>query len=116
MFSLQLDRMAVDCGIELKSHNVACISLWPGAVKTETIAEQLETSRTRTDKKSKVKRKPGGNLNKWLLCSVTEVLQSTFLRVRSLIIICATVVLQHFRVFLHRKCSRQTSRFYAVHS
>jgi dehydrogenase/reductase SDR family protein 1 len=29
--------MAVDCGIELKKHNVAMISLYPGAVKTELV-------------------------------------------------------------------------------
>ncbi len=32
-----VDRMAVDCGIELKKYNVACLSLYPGAVKTELI-------------------------------------------------------------------------------
>jgi len=31
------DRMAVDCGIELKRHNVAYVSLWPGPVKTELV-------------------------------------------------------------------------------
>ena len=31
------DRMAADCAIELKKHNVAMVSLWPGAVKTEYI-------------------------------------------------------------------------------
>ena len=30
-----LDRMAVDCGIELKKGNVACLSLMLGAVRTE---------------------------------------------------------------------------------
>ncbi|XP_055354847.1 dehydrogenase/reductase SDR family member 1-like [Paramacrobiotus metropolitanus] len=29
------DRMAADCALELKSHGVNFISLWPGAVKTE---------------------------------------------------------------------------------
>lgn len=29
------DRMAVDCGLELKQHNVAFVCLWPCAVKTE---------------------------------------------------------------------------------
>ncbi|KAF1740719.1 hypothetical protein MXB_2503 [Myxobolus squamalis] len=29
------DRMAVDMGLALKSHNVTVISLWPGVVKTE---------------------------------------------------------------------------------
>lgn len=29
--------MAADCAIELKRHNVACISLWPGAVRTELV-------------------------------------------------------------------------------
>ncbi|XP_070203108.1 dehydrogenase/reductase SDR family member 1-like [Littorina saxatilis] len=31
------DRMAVDCAIELKKHNVAFVSLWPGAVRTENL-------------------------------------------------------------------------------
>jgi len=31
------DRMAVDCAHELKRHKVTCVSLWPGAVKTENI-------------------------------------------------------------------------------
>lgn len=30
-----LDRMAVDCGIELKKSNVTCLSLMLGAVRTE---------------------------------------------------------------------------------
>ncbi|KAK3587661.1 hypothetical protein CHS0354_042445 [Potamilus streckersoni] len=29
------DRMAADCGLELRKHNVAFVSLWPGAVRTE---------------------------------------------------------------------------------
>lgn len=33
----QKDRMAADCALELKSHNVTYISLWPGPVKTELI-------------------------------------------------------------------------------
>lgn len=32
-----MDRMAADMAIELKTHGVACISLWPGAVRTEEI-------------------------------------------------------------------------------
>lgn len=32
-----LDRMAGDCSVELKKHNVAIISLWPGIVKTEVV-------------------------------------------------------------------------------
>ncbi|XP_033753664.1 dehydrogenase/reductase SDR family member 1-like [Pecten maximus] len=31
------DRMAADCAKELKKHNVAMISLWPGPVRTERI-------------------------------------------------------------------------------
>ncbi len=29
----------MDCGIELKPHNVACVSLYPGAVRTEKMDE-----------------------------------------------------------------------------
>jgi len=35
------DRMAADCGYELKKHNVAMVSLWPGPVKTEFIQENV---------------------------------------------------------------------------
>ena len=35
------DRMAADCAMELKAHNVAMISLWPGAVKTEKVKENV---------------------------------------------------------------------------
>ena len=39
-----VDRMAVDCGIELKPHNVACLSLMLGAVKTELTSKYLDKS------------------------------------------------------------------------
>ncbi|XP_033626153.1 dehydrogenase/reductase SDR family member 1-like isoform X2 [Asterias rubens] len=35
------DRMAADCAFELKKSNVAFISLWPGAVKTEIFEETI---------------------------------------------------------------------------
>ena len=35
------DRMAADCGHELRKSNVAMVSLWPGPVKTEYIQENL---------------------------------------------------------------------------
>jgi len=35
------DRMAADCGHELKKYNVTCISLWPGPVRTEYIQENI---------------------------------------------------------------------------
>ncbi len=41
--------MAVDCAFELRKQNIAMVSLWPGAVKTETIVEQLEESKNKTD-------------------------------------------------------------------
>ncbi|KAL1229675.1 Dehydrogenase/reductase SDR family member [Trichinella spiralis] len=37
------DRMAVDCAEELKAENVAYISIWPGAVQTELILNNLDT-------------------------------------------------------------------------
>jgi len=39
-----LDRMAVDCAIELRKSSVAVISLWPGPVKTEMINANMETA------------------------------------------------------------------------
>ncbi|KAL5016955.1 hypothetical protein ScPMuIL_006544 [Solemya velum] len=35
------DRMAVDCAFELRKSDVAMISLWPGAVRTETIVKNV---------------------------------------------------------------------------
>ena len=37
-----VDRMAVDCGIELSKHNVACLSLWTGGVHTENLHRMIE--------------------------------------------------------------------------
>jgi len=37
-----LDRMSVDCAIELRKQQVSCVSLWPGAVKTEVISTLME--------------------------------------------------------------------------
>lgn len=37
----QNDRMAADMAVELKKQNVACISLWPGPVRTELIQEMV---------------------------------------------------------------------------
>lgn len=38
--------MAVDCGIELKKHNVTMVSLYPGAVKTELCTELVNSDKT----------------------------------------------------------------------
>ena len=35
------DRMAADCGFELKKRGVAMVSLWPGAVKTEYVQVEV---------------------------------------------------------------------------
>ncbi len=44
-----VDRMAVDCGIELRKYNVTMLSLYPGAVKTELVTQLSsdETKKTR---------------------------------------------------------------------
>ena len=31
--------MAADMAVELRKQNVACVSLWPGAVKTELVED-----------------------------------------------------------------------------
>ena len=43
VFSLQNDRMAVDMAFELRKTNVACVSLWPGAVMTENIHDIIHS-------------------------------------------------------------------------
>jgi dehydrogenase/reductase SDR family protein 1 len=40
-----VDRMAADCAVELKRHNVAMISLWPGPVKTEYVEKNILQSK-----------------------------------------------------------------------
>ena len=56
MFDLNqaaVDRMACDCGIELKKHNVTMISLYPGAVKTELVTQLSETVKETDEAKKK---------------------------------------------------------------
>lgn len=36
------DRMAADCAVELRKHNVAVVSLWPNLVRTELVTEIFE--------------------------------------------------------------------------
>jgi dehydrogenase/reductase SDR family protein 1 len=40
-----VDRMAKDMAHELRDHNVTCVSLWPGWVKTEHIIQRAEQGR-----------------------------------------------------------------------
>ncbi len=42
------DRMAVDCGIELRKFNVCMLSLYPGAVRTELCTHLIEKNRNST--------------------------------------------------------------------
>ena len=46
------DRMAVDCGIELRSSNVAFVSLWPGAVGTDELLSKLQDTAVELVKRS----------------------------------------------------------------
>ena len=32
----------MDCAHELRPHNIACVSLWPGMVKTEQVSQVLD--------------------------------------------------------------------------
>ncbi|XP_060094463.1 dehydrogenase/reductase SDR family member 1 [Heteronotia binoei] len=36
------DRLAADCAFELRPFGVACVALWPGLVRTETLQKQAE--------------------------------------------------------------------------
>jgi len=40
------DRLAADCGHELRKSNVTVVSLWPGAVRTELVAEKMKSGST----------------------------------------------------------------------
>ena len=37
-----MDRISTDCGIELKKHNVACLSLMLNSVKTEDTLKMIK--------------------------------------------------------------------------
>jgi len=39
-----VDRMAADCAVDLRKHNVCVVSLWPGPVKTETMIRGMNDS------------------------------------------------------------------------
>ncbi|XP_038069912.1 dehydrogenase/reductase SDR family member 1-like [Patiria miniata] len=44
------DRLATDCALEMKKHNVASVSLWPGAVKTEIFMDLVAATSDTTSK------------------------------------------------------------------
>jgi len=45
-----VDRMSADCAVELKDKNVAVITLWPQAVRTEYIEENMLTTKRESNK------------------------------------------------------------------
>ncbi|XP_070575001.1 dehydrogenase/reductase SDR family member 1-like isoform X2 [Ptychodera flava] len=45
-----VDKMILDCAEELKIHNIACLSLWPGPVKTEVITDRLTQGKFDADR------------------------------------------------------------------
>jgi len=40
-----VDRMAKDMAFELREHNVTCVSLWPGWVRTENLIQRAEAGK-----------------------------------------------------------------------
>ena len=44
-----VDRLAQDMAVELESHRVAAVSIWPSAVKTEFILEQVAQGKAKID-------------------------------------------------------------------
>lgn len=44
-----LDRMAADVAVETRKHNVTCVSLWPGTVRTETMTDSIDNYRLAQD-------------------------------------------------------------------
>ena len=44
-----VDRLAADMAVELKDHGIACVSIWPSAVKTEFILEQVALGKAEID-------------------------------------------------------------------
>ena len=44
-----VDRLAADMAVELREHDITCVSLWPSAVKTEFILEQVAQGKAEID-------------------------------------------------------------------
>lgn len=44
-----VDRLAQDMAVELAPHGVACVSIWPSAVKTEFILDQVAQGKAKID-------------------------------------------------------------------
>lgn len=44
-----VDRLAADMAVDLKDHGIACVSIWPSAVKTEFILEQVALGKAKID-------------------------------------------------------------------
>ncbi|XP_063166868.1 dehydrogenase/reductase SDR family member 1 [Candoia aspera] len=40
------DRLAADCAVELRDFGVACVALWPGLVRTETVMQQADGAKS----------------------------------------------------------------------
>lgn len=57
------DRMAIDCGIELKKHKVACLSLMLGAVRTELTSELIGSKGEKLKLKGDPNNKGNSNVN-----------------------------------------------------
>lgn len=51
-----MDRMAIDMAEELRIHNVAIVSLWPGATRTELFAKMVDSGKFEHSSDSKVVR------------------------------------------------------------
>ena len=45
--SMQCDRMAADCAVELHKHHVAFVSLWPGPARTEIFVDIVNKGLTK---------------------------------------------------------------------
>uniref|UniRef100_UPI00398F5394 dehydrogenase/reductase SDR family member 1-like n=1 Tax=Pristiophorus japonicus TaxID=55135 RepID=UPI00398F5394 len=48
------DRMAQDCALELRRDGVSYVSLWPGAVRTETVIDQIVNREAKTKAEQRV--------------------------------------------------------------
>jgi dehydrogenase/reductase SDR family protein 1 len=64
------DRMAQDCGIELRNSNVTMISLWPGPVKTEAIVESMERKSPLLVSYTVPVHSPGFSLVGWVILKI----------------------------------------------
>ncbi|GAB1598146.1 dehydrogenase/reductase SDR family member 1-like [Argonauta hians] len=113
------DRMAADLAVELKKHDVACISLWPGLVETELIKQQNETTSTGFEKSKELFQNCGESAELSGKCIVKIMLdKATLMKKSGRIMVTADIAEEYDILDIdgQKPWSSRSWRFLAVYS